>query len=253
MSIVTPDQHRDPALAAAPVPATTRPAAAVRLDLYAGIHKTLRLFMTDTLTRVGRLDVADAAELAAVLHQVDDLLLACRHHLAHENQHVHTALESRRPGSTQRVAAEHEEHLDAIAALGADAAALQAMPSAGAAHRLYRHLALFVGENLVHMNVEETAHNAALWDLYGDDELMALHQRILASIDPAEMAATLHWMLPALTPAERAELLGGMQQQLPPEGLRQVLDIARAVLDDGAWAKLARAMNLPPVPGLVQA
>ena len=252
MSIVTPDQHRDPAVATAPVPATTRPAA-VRLDLYAGIHKTLRLFMTDTLTRVGRLDVADAAELAAVLHQVDDLLLACRHHLAHENQHVHTALESRRPGSTQRVAAEHEEHLDAIAALGADAAALQAMPSAGAAHRLYRHLALFVGENLVHMNVEETAHNAALWDLYGDDELMALHQRILASIDPAEMAATLHWMLPALTPAERAEMLGGMQQQLPPEGLRQVLDIARAVLDDGAWAKLARAMNLPPVPGLVQA
>jgi hypothetical protein len=239
--------------AAAPAATPAAQPTVPRMDLYAPIHKALRLFMTDTLVRVGRLEVGDAAELAATLGQVHALLDACRHHLAHENQHVHTAIEARRPGATQRVAAEHQEHLDAIAALGADAAALQALPTAGAAHRLYRHLALFVGENLVHMNVEETAHNAALWGEFSDAELLGVHQRILASIDPAEMAGTLRWMLPALTPAERAGMLGEMQAELPPEGLRQVLDIARTHLDDTAWARLARALNLPPVPGLMSA
>lgn len=224
-----------------------------RVDLYAPIHKALRLFMGDTLARVGRIDVTDGADMAAALHQVDALLVACRNHLAHESQHVHTAIEARRPGATHRVAAEHEEHLDAIAALGADAAALQAMPTSSAAHRLYRHLALFVGENLVHMNVEETAHNAALWELCSDAELMDIHQRILASIGPEEMTMTLRWMVPALNPNERAELLGGLQRELPPEAMRQVLDLVRSVLDDTAWARLARALGLPPVPGLVTA
>ena len=109
MSIVTPDQHRDPALAAAPVPATTRPAA-VRLDLYAGIHKTLRLFMTDTLGRLGWLDCGDAAETTATLNQFDSLLAFCRKHLEHENSFVHAAIEARRPAATQRVAGEHVEH-----------------------------------------------------------------------------------------------------------------------------------------------
>ena len=35
--------------------------------------------------------------------------------------------------------------------------------------------------------------------------------------------------------------------------MRQVLDLVRSVLDDTAWAKLARALGLPPVPGLVTA
>lgn len=248
MSIVSPSLASTSSQTA--TQAEIRPTAP-RVDLYAPIHKALRLFMGDTLARVGRVDVSDAADLAAALHQVEALLEACRSHLSHENQQVHAAIEARRPGVTQRVAAEHEEHLEAIAALGADAAALWALPTAAAAHRLYRHLAVFVGENLVHMNVEETAHNAALWDSCNDAELMDVHQRIMASIEPAEMALVLRWMAPALTPAERAEMLGAMQQQLPPEAMRQVLDIVRANVDDTAWAKLARALGLPPVAGLV--
>jgi len=55
---------------------------------------------------------------------------------------------------------------------------------AALAQRLYRHLALFIGENLQHMQVEETENNAALWALYSDDELAAIHDRLLASVPP---------------------------------------------------------------------
>jgi hypothetical protein len=188
--------------------AISKPAAAPRLDLYAPIHKALRLFMGDTLARVGRIDLSDSADSSATLQQLDALLELCRGHVAHENQHLHPALEARRPGASQRIGAEHDEHLDAIAALGADVAALRALPSAAAAHRLYRHLAVFIGENLVHMNVEETAHNATLWELCSDAELQDIHQRIMASVGPDELALVLRWMVPALSPAERADSFG---------------------------------------------
>lgn len=233
----------------APASAATAP----RFDLYAGIHKALRLFMGDTLALVGRLDTDDAGELAATLGQVDALIAQCRAHLAKENQYLHPLIEARRPGASQRIADEHVEHLEALAALEAEVAALRALPTAVAGLRLYRHLARFVGENLEHMHVEETTHNAALWAAYTDAELAQVHQRILAGIEPAEMAVVLRWMVPALTPAERAGMLGAMQREMPPAALRGVLDIVRPHLDDTAWAKLARALGLPPVPGLMTA
>ncbi len=224
---------------------------APRLDLYAHIHKALRLLMTDTLVRVGKLDIGEPDEVAAVLAQTRALLGLCRSHLSHENEFVHSALEARRPGASGRIADEHVEHLESIAALEADVAALAAWPAEASAQRLYRHLARFLAHNLEHMHVEETTHNAALWALYDDAELAEVQQRLVASIDAAEMALTLRWMVPALSPAERAAFLGELQRQMPPEALRGVLDIVRPVLDDKAWGKLARALNLPIAPGLV--
>ncbi len=230
-------------LAVAPVATPdTHAAGAPRVDLYAVIHKALRLFMHDTLLRVGRLDCDDADECRTVLAQLQALLDACRSHVAKENTYVHTAIEARRPGASARVAGEHDGHLEAIAALEAEAAALRALPTAAAAGRLYRHLARFVGENLEHMHVEETQHNAALWAAYSDAELLQIEQRIIASIAPAEMAALLHWMIPTMSPAERAGMLTGMRQGMPPDAFVGVLQIARSVLDDRAWARLSAAL-----------
>lgn len=220
-----------------------------RFDIYAPIHKALRLFMTDTLRRVSRLDLDDAEDLEAGVAQIDALLEAASRHLQHENDFIHPAIEERHGGLSSRIAAEHREHLDTIATLRTQAAALLAKPAAGAVHRLYRQLAAFIAENFEHMDVEETRHNQALWAAYGDAELQAIEGRILASIGPQEMSQWLRWMLPAFNPTERAQLIAG----LPAEARAPVLADARAVLDDTAWAKLCRALGHAPVPGLVEA
>ncbi|MBL8278586.1 MAG: hemerythrin domain-containing protein [Pelomonas sp.] len=220
-----------------------------RHDLYAHIHKALRLAMCETLQQLGRMDIDDPLDLGASLGQLDALLDAARHHVEKENTFLHPAIEARRAGASAAIEAEHEEHLDSIATLRAEAAALRAMPSPAAAQRLYRRFAGFVAHNFEHMAVEESRHNQALWAAYTDDELHALHGRILASIGPREMSEVLRWMIPALTPAERAELIGG----LPPEVKGPVMDSARALLNDAAWNKLSRAMGQPSVPGLVEA
>jgi len=216
-----------------------------RLDLYAPIHKALRLFMADTLTRLGRLDLDCAAERSQVLAQLHELLTQCESHLRHENEFMHTALEARRPGASARLGAEHEAHEDAIAGLQAEAQALAQQPTPAAALHLYRRLSRFVAENLEHMLEEETRHNALLWELYSDAELEALHQRLLASIPADEMLHTLRWMVPALSPAERAGLLGGM----PPPVRQVVLEHVQPHLDAHGWAKLCAAVGAPaPVP-----
>ena len=219
-----------------------------RFDLYAPIHKALRLFMTDTLLALSRLDLGDPQDLEAGLARLETLLEAACRHLQHENDHVHPAIEARQSGISTRIAAEHRDHLDTIATLRAQAAILRAAPEPATAHRLYRQLAAFIADNFEHMDVEETRHNQALWATYADHELRDIEARILASIGPQEMSQWLRWMIPALNPAERVQLIGAM----PPDVQAPVLASARALLDDLAWDKLTRAMGRPPVPGLVE-
>ncbi|MEO8309716.1 MAG: hypothetical protein ABI520_00960 [Caldimonas sp.] len=237
---------------------TARPAAAParddagRMDLYVSIHKALRSFMSDTLVRIGRVDVADRADRDAALGQLDELLALCLAHLRHENEFVHTAIEARQPAGSRRIAEEHVEHAESIAALQGEAAALRAAVGADAerlALRLYRHLALFVAENFQHMHIEESVHNALLWQHYSDAELGALHGRLLASISPQEHVVVARWMVPASTPAERAVIVGSAKAEMPPEALLGVMRVVRPHIDDSGWAKLAAAIGIDPMLG----
>lgn len=232
---------------ASPVAVAATAPAAPRLDLYAPIHKALRLFMHDTLQRIGSMDSADPGELLEALAQLKRLLGVLRQHLHHENEFMHPALEARRPGASQRAGEDHEEHLAAIEALEAEATGLTraAAPQREAlALRLYRHLALFVAENLQHMQLEESLHNQQLWAAYSDAELLALHQRLVASIPPAEMGLVLHWMVPALSPAELSGMLMGMRAEMPAPAFAGVLDLVRERLTLERWAKLDAALGL---------
>lgn len=217
-----------------------------RFDLYAAIHKALRLAMSETLTRLGSLDVSDAGQRRAVVAQVQSLLDLCRAHVDKEERYVHPALEARCAGRSLRIAAEHVEHHAALDALEAETVKFQCAPDAASAFALYRHLARFVAENLEHMDVEETVHNEALWSAYTDAELMRIHDAILSSIAPAEMAQVLHWMLPALSADERAQMLLGLRAAAPEPAFQGVLQVAQQRLPGGEWGKLVRALGLEP-------
>jgi iron-sulfur cluster repair protein YtfE (RIC family) len=227
-----------------------------RFDMYAGIHKALRALMSDTLMAVGRMDPQDPQELVAVGQRVLELLDFCTAHLEHENSFVHTAMEARAPGASERIAHEHDDHLTHISSLKQTVAALCTSEPAHApalAQTLYLALTLFVAENFQHMHMEETAHNAVLWARYSDAELFDIHNALVASIAPADMMYTVRWMVPAMNPAERAGMLGGMQAHAPAPAFTAALDIVRPHLTQTEWAKLSRALGLPPVPGLVAA
>ncbi|WP_097461523.1 hemerythrin domain-containing protein [Mangrovitalea sediminis] len=216
-----------------------------RYDMYAFIHKALRAFMTDTLLSMGRMDCEDDADTAVTLGQVRGLLEMCRAHLDHENRFVHTAMDARAPGSADRAEKEHREHLRVIDLLETDVFAVEhshGEKREHAAGQLYRQLAVFVAENLEHMQMEETDNNRVLWALYTDEELRAIEGAIVASQPPEKMIATLRWMLPALNPSERGLLIGGMRQGMPAEAFHGMLEVLRPLLGSGDWCKLERVL-----------
>ena len=236
--VSTPSPLDAPALHAAP-----------RVDLYGTIHKALRHFMGETLYRVGRIDVDDAADMEGTLGELDSLLGLCLSHIHHENEFVHRAIEARRAAGADRTAGDHVEHLESIEALQTEARTLREAEAAARpvlAQRLYAHLALFVAENFQHMHIEETANNSALWALYSDAELVQIHERLLASVGPAEHQLVGRWMFPAVNPAERAAILLDIKRKTPPEPFLGLMAMLRGLLDDKAWQALARVVGVSP-------
>lgn len=227
-----------------------------RENLYAGIHKALRAFMTDTLLAVGRADPSDPQDVADASGLVIGLMDLCEAHVQHENSFVHPAIEARTPGVCGEVAQDHVAHLHHIQRLRAAAQQLPGLDAplqAGALHALYLELSLFVADNLQHMHVEETRHNAALWSAYTDAELRAIHDALVATIPPSEMMQVMRWMLPQMHALERLQVLGGMRQGAPAPVFQAVLDVVQPHLSPRDWAKLTQGLGLPAVPGLVAA
>ena len=233
----------------APARAETNPGrhagGAARPDLYLFVHKGLRAFLSDTLHRCGRMDPSDDGDVSETLAQVRGLVEICHGHLRKEEDYMHPALEARRPGAARNTRDDHAAHLQAFEDIEAGVRAVEQTDGAAriaAARHLYRHLALFVADNLEHMHVEETENNEVLWATYTDEELLTLQKRLVSSIPPAEMQAVLRWMVPALAPAERALMLGGIKQNAPGEIFTRTLTGLKPHLAERDWNKLIAAL-----------
>lgn len=221
-----------------------------RYDIYAFIHKGLRAMMADCLLAVGCLDSSDNAETAAVAVRVETLLDCCALHLADENAFVHTAMERARPGSSASTAGDHNEHEQTIARQGQRLKGLD-QPDPGlraeAATCLYQELALFVGDNYLHMQHEESHNNEILWQHYSDAQIMAINQAIVASLPAERVSLMLGWMVRYLNSAERVQLLGGLRQTLPQPAFTTLLQRVETLLSASDFGKLLRGLQLDTV------
>ncbi len=220
-------------------------AGSSRYNIYSSPHKGLRLALGEVLAAAGRLDPRDDAEVMNLASQVRSLLLYCRTHLEKEEAFVHPAMEARRPHSAAGTRHEHDDHLAAFEQLEVDVREIEIRDTGhreAAAAQLYRRLALFMADNLVHMHREETENNAVLWAAYDDDELRALEQRLVASIPPQALQLGLKWMMPAMNPMERAELLLEMRERVPVPAFTSILAGVNSTLTDGDKQKLKLAL-----------
>ncbi len=148
------------------------------------------------------------------------------------------------PGTSGEVSADHVHDEEEIARIETALASLEQAEwpaRTAAAQRLYRRLAIFVAENFVHMDMEETAHNAVLWSTYTDLELAEIEQTIVASLSPEEMSGILRWMVPAMSAPERAGLFTGMRMNAPGEVVDRLLAFVKPHLSDRDWIKLCAA------------
>ncbi len=220
-----------------------------RVDLYRPIHKALRLYMFDVLRALGSLDPDDPQELDVIMMRTARLLDQFAAHLAHENAFLHPVIAGLGGEEASVTAREHDEHCRAIAALRERVRDLSTCP-ARARHAfvscIYRELALFIADNLRHMQIEEAENNAALWQLLDDGGLHALHAELLAHVKPESLEDILPWMVRALNPQELADLYQGMRANAPLPNFHAALELAQSTLDAASFGKLMRAISLHP-------
>jgi len=234
--------------------ALTTACATPRFSPYRFIHKGLRALMFDTLRNAGALDATLAPERAQLVDEVERLLAICADHLAHENQFFHEALRQHAP---RAVLPFHEDHLEHVEAIDHLSLLLQRVRdadeqhAASLAYELYLRLTIFIGENLAHMAEEESVLTQALWAHFSDAEIMAIETALHATLAPEEMAFYLRWMARGMNASEIVMVLGGARPQLPAAAFDQMTEIVQAELQPARWARVASALGLPPVPGLI--
>lgn len=227
-----------------------------RIDLYADIHKALRAWMGHVLTRLGQADTQEPADCADAVSELNQLLEVMQMHLETENAIVHPAIEARRPGTIQGIMDDHASHeasIRRLRELGVSLLGAAQEERDMVALYLYRALALFVAENLEHMQCEEIRNNQLLWSASSDAELLEIHNAIILKHAPQDMARILYWMLPAITPASRVAMLRGMRAGAPAPVFDGVVAIARQRLPARDWRKLASQLELAPAPAALSA
>lgn len=218
-----------------------------RHDLYGTVHRGLRKAEMELVSRLGALDAEDGAAVASILGDFRRLLVLARFHLVDENEHIHTALEAVRPGSTAAFAHDHEEHERSFEEIEAILAKVDA--AKGAARRnlvkaLYLRYTRFVADDFAHMLEEETELQPMLQAVFSDEELAAIEGRIIASIPPNVMLDFIRIMVPAIDPAARQEMLAGMMRGMPSEAFDMVLNLAvKPVLSDADWRRLDNGLR----------
>lgn len=217
------------------------------VDLYGSVHKGLRWALTSMLTRLGTLDAKNPRAIWQLVDDLDGVLFLCASHVAHEERSIHPVLAARRPGALSEAEEEHVHHLRDIEHLRALADALADGPGEKAplvARALYLRFATFVAETFVHMDHEEMVLQPLLESLLTRDELERLHDDIVGSIGPEEMAAFMRVMIPANDPETRAAMLSGAREAMPAAAFIDMLQSYRSVLSSDDWADLGTRLGV---------
>lgn len=191
----------------------------VEKDLYYAVHKGIRLANARMLIALGQADASDEASLMQVLGKLAAHLDLSLSHLTHENDKIHTAVDTRIPGGSEHQGEDHDHHLEAFAELRrmADEVAMAGADRSAKLRQLYQRFALFVADDLSHMHEEETELMPLIAANFSGEEIDAIEHSIVANIPPAKMAQFGRFMLGAASRPERIAMVTGMRQAMPTD------------------------------------
>jgi Hemerythrin HHE cation binding domain len=202
-------------------------------DMYRNIHKGIRAELFRVTGLAGSIDPGDRCSREQLARDVTGMFGLLTLHARHEDDFVQPFIEVHAPLYAEVIAADHprlEARMEEIQARVERAATAPAAEQQGRIHHVYRDLASFTGAYLEHQDFEECRVMPALAAVMGVEEVVAVDQAIVASIPPEVMATSLGFMLPAMNIDDRAEMLGGMQAEAPPEVFSGVWALAGSVL-----------------------
>ncbi len=203
------------------------------VDLYRDIHKGIRAELFAITSTAASLDPTvrvDREAIADHVRSVGDVLTS---HAHHEDEFIDPVLVEHDPQLAEQVTSGHEQlerRFDGLVALARETVDAVATDQRRLSHLLHLELSSFTSDYLAHQYLEERVIMPMIEHSIGPDATLAIHEAIVSSIPPDEMARSLSFMLPAMNNEDRIEMLTGIRQTAPPEAFAAVVDLARSVL-----------------------
>jgi Hemerythrin HHE cation binding domain len=222
------------------------PTFALPFDVFRNVHKGIRAELFAVVGSAGSIDPHDRAGRAALSAHVEDVIALLVDHAEHEDAHVLPVLEVHASSLFERLVTDHTELDGRLARIGERSASIaDAAPVEQRArvHNLYLDLASFSGAYLGHQEYEERVAMPALLDAIGIEGALGVHHSIVSSIPPAAMAKSLAVMIPAMNVEDRAEVLGAMQHDAPPEVFDAIWGLTKSVLPPADFHRLATRLG----------
>lgn len=218
-----------------------------RFNTFNQIHKALRAMLYDTALVLQQTYFGDAEEAETALEKVKMIVDVFDKHAAHEDKFILPAIQRYEPSIVDIFEQEHDKDH----ALGESLRgllivyryAMQAGVKIETGQAINKAFIEFMIFNLEHMAKEETLLNKILWRYYTDAEIMAINQQIVASIEPAEMAATSAWMMRGMSNTEITSWLKAVEKSAPGHVFAQLFAIAEKVLPNDRFLKLSEGLT----------
>jgi hypothetical protein len=192
-----------------------------RYELLAGVNRGWRKAEMEMLARIGALDSADNAAVAAMIRDFRRLVVLARFRLVYENA-IHAALDQRKPGASGS-AANHDQYDQCFARLESMLVGIEAIKG-GAARRgvlktLYLRFSEFIALDFARMASEEQIVRPLLHAMFSDEELAAIEQSSIVKVPADVFASFIKIIAPALDPEGRQELVARLKRYVPAERL----------------------------------
>lgn len=217
------------------------------VDLYRDIHKGIRAELFAVTSTAGSVDPSDRCDRAALADHVTSVASVLESHAHHEDAAIDPVLERHLPDLACTINSDHER-LERMFSSIVDLAVTVVDADSGEQRRLMQllhlDLARFTSSYLEHIDLEERTVMQRLPQLMSVEEIAAIHEAIISSIPPDEMARSLSFMLPAMNIDDRAELLGGVRAAAPADAFEATMGLARSVLRPADYRSLAERMEV---------
>jgi hypothetical protein len=200
------------------------------------IHKVLRAMLYDSALTLQQTYFANTEEAETALEKVEDVLFMFESHAHHEDTMVLPAVEAYEPQLVEEFEKEHEEdlrlsnRLKNLLNIYRNIYFTEERIVCGSA--ITKSFVEFMVFNLEHMAKEEVLINQALWKHYTDEQLIAVSQKITASIPSQEVAVASKWMFRGINNYDAITWLKSVKQNAPAPAFEGLMRLAENELPE---------------------
>lgn len=220
-----------------------------RYDVLGPVHKGLRYALSGICLKAGEIDFMNQDKLKSFIEEWNQIVIILEAHSHDEDLHLDEVYLKYAPETAKRLEEEHQVLDGKVKEIASLVGRLEQQEAsredrASLWFRIGRELNRFTAEYMMHLQREEGPGMEALWNNLDDEQLHEISVKIRSSIPPHAMMIFLHYMLPAITHADRFVMLSDMKRFAPRDFYEAVLRLAEERLEPQSWSELTSALEM---------